>query len=192
MMEHMSLKWKSPYWDYFYKIKSVVGIPYLYSSEMITMHMDKFFIKQLNHEIITANLTAVRPVSYLEQAKYVCENSLVEIFSGIKFNYCKEIQCQGVDRKRVCPKCPGNPQPILSSEFHVAWMCPIVSNVRGKCGITMYMNIWQLKNVKPEDSFYFYMKGLDYNSDFITQEQCMERANNLKIVRDEWIKLCVK
>ena len=56
---------------------------------MITMHMDKFFIKQLNHEIITANLTAVRPVSYLEQAKYVCENSLVEIFSGIKFTWLK-------------------------------------------------------------------------------------------------------
>ena len=26
MMEHMSLKWKSPYWDYIYQIKSVVGV----------------------------------------------------------------------------------------------------------------------------------------------------------------------
>ena len=102
------------------------------------------------------------------------------------------IQCKGVDRKRVCPKCPGTPRPILSSEFHVAWMCPVVADVRKKCGITMYKNIWLLNNVKPEDSFYFYMKGLDYNSDFITKEQCMERASNLKIVRSEWLKLCVK
>ena len=192
ILEHLSLSWKSPYWDYIAKIKNVVGMPYLYSKEMIAMHLDRHFIKLLNKDINKANLTAVRPVVALEQANYICENSLVGIFSGVKFNYCKDIQCQGLDRKRVCPKCPGTPYPILSSEYHVSWICPIVSSIRKKIGISNYINMWSVKNFKPEDSFYFYMKGLDHNSCYVTQEQCMERATCLKMIRDEWIKICLK
>ena len=107
-------------------------------------------------EIDKANLPSLKPVDVLCRANYICEDKLVHIFAGVKFNYCREIQCQGVDRQRRCHSCVGNPLPPLSSEFHVAWLCPSVSITRKQTGITAFINICSLRRISIKNSFYLY------------------------------------
>ena len=48
IMEHMSGNWKSPYWNYINKIKRTISLPYLYSNDMIKLHLDRYFIGRAN------------------------------------------------------------------------------------------------------------------------------------------------
>ena len=136
MQEHMSVKWESPYWNYICEIKRKISIPYLYSKQMIKIHLDKFFINKLNIDICKSNLPSLKPIHCLSIPTYVCEDPIVSIFAGVKFNYCPGFQCQGVDRKSRCPFCTGDQLPPLSSEFHVIMVCPKVRQVRSLVGIS--------------------------------------------------------
>jgi hypothetical protein len=185
MEEHMSLTWHSPYWEYVCKIKYKIALPYLHSKQMIKLHLDSFFLNQLNESIVTANLPAFRPVTRLTRATYVTESPLSAIIAGIKVNYCRGVQCQGNNRARRCPHCPGVPAP-KSSEFHVAWVCPSVAQSRLEAGITMFSNMCRLKDMSKEDSFYNYVNGLDVDGKEIALQEIMDRAESLKKVRDKW------
>ena len=188
MQEHLSLNWVSPYWKYICEIKQELSLPYLYSKQFIKIHLDSYFIKKLNSEILKANLPSLKPVNVLCRAIYVCEDKLVPIFAGVKFNYCHGIQCQGVDRQRRCHSCIGNPLPPLSSEFHVVWLCSSVSNVRKKTGITLFINLCSSRGITVRNSFFLYIQGFDINGEKINVEQCLERAKHLQTIRDCWIQ----
>ena len=189
MQEHLSLKWRSPYWKYICDIKQEISLPYLFSKKVIKIHLDSFFIRKLNVEISKANLPSLKPVNVLCRANYVCEDKLVSIFAGVKFNYCRGIQCQGIDRQRRCHSCVGNPLPPFSSEFHVVWLCPSVSNIRKQTGITLFTNLCSSRGISIENSFFLYIQGLDINGEIVNIHHCLERAKCLQTIRDCWIKM---
>ena len=81
MQEHMSVKWESPYWNYICEIKRKISIPYLYSKQMIKIHLDNFFINKLNIDICKSNLPLLKPIHCLSIPTYVCEDPIVSIFA---------------------------------------------------------------------------------------------------------------
>ena len=189
MQEHMSINWESPYWKYICEIKHKIALPYLYSKQVIKIHLDKYFMDELNNDICKANIPSIKPIQYLSRPTYVCEDPIVSIFAGVKFNYCPQFQCQGIDRKRRCLFCTGDQMPPLSSEFHVVWVCTKVNKIRSLVGISHFINICTLHGISLEDSFYLYMKGIDIDGNNIPVQKCLERAYNLKCIRDAWISL---
>ena len=117
MLEHLSGRWKSEYFENISEIKNTISLPFILSKDMIKEHLDNFFISKLNEEIVKSNLPAYRQVKSLARGKFVNEGESSALTVGMKVNNCRDNPTQGKDRSRPCPFCPGE----MASEFHVAW-----------------------------------------------------------------------
>ena len=192
MLEHLtSTEWHSKYFEYIVKVKNTISLPYVYSEQMIELHLSDYFLKKLNSEIVKANLPSYKPVSVISKNTFVNESELSAMLTGIKVNYCKNNQTQGTGRNRVCPFCPGVVGRIgpPASEFHVTWVCPKVENVRKMSGITWFKNQVSMNLVNDDDSFYMYVNGLDVSNNKVSQAVIDDRIRSLSSVRSAWLKL---
>ena len=186
MLEHLSGRWKSDYFDYISRIKNTISIPFIYTKDMIKEYLDKFFIADLNNEIVKSKLPAYRPVESLARGKFINEGETSAMTVGMKVNNCRDKPTQGRDRSKVCPFCPN----VMASEFHVAWVCPRLSTLRRDIGITSFKNSMSLDEFQEECASYFaYINGFDSNSVFISYIQFEQRISNLKAVRNAWWSL---
>ena len=192
MLEHLtSTEWHSKYFEYIVKVKNTISLPYVYSDQMIELHLNKYFIDKLNKDIAKANLPAFKPVSVIKRNEFVNESEMSALLTGIKVNYCKKTQTQGPARNRTCPFCPGVVGRIgtLASEFHVTWVCPKVEKVRKLSGITSFKNQLSLNAVSDSDSFFMYVNGLDSTSVKVSHATLCSRVERLSSVRSAWLGL---
>ena len=168
-----------------------VGVNYVYSEQMIEEHLNNYFLEKLNSDIIKANLPSYKPVSVISRNAFVNESELSALLTGIKVNYCREIQTQGPGRNRVCPFCPGVVGRIgpPASEFHVTWVCPKVEEVRNMAGITWFKNQMSMRSVNDNDSFHMYVNGFDVSNEKVSQIVLDNRIRSLSSVRSAWLKL---
>ena len=117
MLEHLSGNWDSKYFKYISNVKNFIGLPYIYSPNMITDYLNTYFINNLNDDIIKTKLPAYRRVASLERNEFIHEGPSSALTVGMKVNNCKTNPTQGIDHSRFCKFCPGQ----MASEFHVAW-----------------------------------------------------------------------
>ena len=186
MLEHLSGRWKSDYFDYISEIKNTIYIPFIYTSDMIKEYLDKFFIAKLNDEIVVSKLPAYRPVESLTRGRFINEGETSAITVGMKVNNCRDKPTQGRDRSKVCPFCPS----VMASEFHVAWVCSRLSILRRDIGIISFKNSMSLNGFQEESATYFaYINGYDSNGAFVSYNQFEQRISNLKVVREAWLSL---
>ena len=186
MLEHLSGKWKSDYFEYITEIKNTISLPFIYSKGMIKEYLERFFISTLNDEIVKANLPAYRPLSSIARGKFVNEGDTSALTVGMKLNNCRENPTQGMHRSKFCPFCPG----VMASEFHVAWVCPRLSTLRRDIGINSFKNQMCLDFYQEEkDTYFAYINGLDSSNNYITYEQFEQRIRNLTAIRTSWSSL---
>ena len=105
MLEHLSGRWKSEYFEYITEIKNTISLPFIYSKDMIKEYLERFFISTLNDEIAKAKLPAYQPVSSIARGKFVNEGDTSALTVGMKVNNCRENPTQGRDRSKSCPFC---------------------------------------------------------------------------------------
>ena len=190
--EHMFNQWPkpSPYWAYIVSLKTKLNMPVLRSKSNIKKHVDVYFRKKLNIEILRANLPSLKPVKILKMQPYISENNLSSMLVGVKFNYCPKIQCQGVDRQRRCPVCPPHPGenlPPKSSEFHVNWECGAVVNERRLTGVSNFILSCDLAGISRHNSFFLYVNGYHLSLPRSDLNECLVRAECLRYIRQAWI-----
>ena len=97
MLEHLSGNWDSKYFKYISNIKNAIGIPYIYSSNMITDYLNTHFINKLNDDIIKSKLPAYRQLASIKRNKLIHEGPLSALTAGMKVNNCKTNPTQGID-----------------------------------------------------------------------------------------------
>ena len=186
MLEHLSGRWKSDYFEYITEIKNSISIPFIYTKSMIKEYLDKFFINKLNDEITNSSLPAYRPMQSITRGKFINEGETSSITVGMKVNNCRDKPTQGKDRSQSCPLCPG----VLASEFHVAWICPRLSSLRRDVGITSFKNSMSLHRYREErDTYFAYINGYDSSNQYISYEQFEQRIRNLTTVRSAWFAM---
>ena len=189
LMEHLSGRWRSKYFEYIAGIKEAIAMPIIYSRSDIKKSLDDFFIGKLNEEIVKAKLPGFRPVSSISRNPFISEGQSSALAVGMKVNNCRENPTQGIDKSQLCPFCPGK----LASEFHVAWICPRLSAIRHNVGITPFKNVLSLDNLTGEsDSYFTYINGFDSKLKLITFAQFEQRVDSLSAVRSSWISLIAK
>ena len=191
IQEHMSSTWQSPYWKYICELKVKLSLPILVSKSNISKHVDNYFLKCLNRDIIKANLPTVKPLRKLCRAPYLSESNLSSMLVGIKYNYCPKVQCQGVDRQRRCPVCPPKPGECLppkASEFHVNWECSAVQRERISSGVWSFIVSCDVANISRENSFFIYVNGYHLNMPRASLKDCLTRTEQLQFIRNAWIK----
>ena len=186
MLEHLSGRWKSDYFENISEIKNTISLPFILSKEMIKEHLDKFFISKLNEEIVKSNLPDYRQVKSIARGKFVNKGESSALAVGMKVNNCRDNPTQGRDRSRPCPFCPGE----MASEFHVAWVCPRLSVLRRDVGIISFKNTMSLNAFLEEINTYFaYINGFDSDNQCVSYCEFEQRIHNLKTVRDKWLSL---
>ena len=186
MLEHLSGRWKSRYFEYISEIKNTISLPFVYDKCDIKEFLERYFIKTLNDEISKANLPAYKPVMSIARGSFVSEGETSATTVGMKVNNCREKPTQGQDRSRSCPFCPG----IMASEFHVAWVCPRLSSLRRDIGITSFKNSMSLENfTEDKESYYAYINGLNKDGLCVPYPQFEQRISNLTAVRSAWHSL---
>ena len=186
MLEHLSGRWKSDYFEYITQIKNTISLPFIYSKVMIKEYLDSFFINMLNDEIVKSNLPAYQPVTTFARGKFINEGEISALTVGMKVNNCRDKPTQGKDRSRFCPFCPG----VMASEFHVAWICPRLSTLRRNIGINSFKNQMSLNCYQEEkDTYFAYINGLDSSNQCISYDQFEQRIGNLTTVRNSWLSL---
>lgn len=191
MQEHLSNTWQSPYWKYICELKVKLSLPVLVSKSNIGEHVDSYFLKCLNRDIIKANLPTIKPLKRLHRAPYLSESNLSSLLVGIKYNYCPKVQCQGVDRQKRCPVCPPRPGECLppkASEFHVNWECSAVQRERISSGVWSFIVSCDVANVSRENSFFMYVNGYHLTLPRASLKDCLVRIEQLQFIRDAWIK----
>ena len=190
LKEHMQWPQPSPYWSYIVSLKTKLNMPVLRSKSNIRKHVDVYFRKMLNIEILRAKLPSLKPLKRLKRAPYISENNLSSLLVGIKFNYCPKIQCQGVDRQKRCPVCPpypGKNLPPKSSEFHVNWECSAVLNTRRATGVSNFIMSCDLAGISRHNSFFLYVNGFHLSAPRANLNECLVRAECLRTIRQAWI-----
>ena len=186
MMEHLSGRWRSDYFTYISKIKETVSLPVIFSRVDIKQRLDAFFIDKLNSDIVTAKLPAYKPVSEIARNPFISEDEYSALAVGMKVNRCRVNPTQGQDRSRLCPFCPGK----FASEFHVTWICPRLSSLRHRVGITSFKNVLSLESAQEEtDTYWAYINGLDSSLKCIPNVQFEQRISNLSAVRSAWLAM---
>ena len=186
MLEHLSGRWKSKYFEYICEIKNTISLPFVYSRSDIKESLHSYFISSLNDDIVRSNLPAYKPVTSISRGFFVSEGETSALTVGMKVNNCREMPTQGQDRSKSCPFCPG----LMASEYHVAWVCPRLYILRKNLGITSFKNSLSLENYTEEkDSYYAYINGFDKSGLCIEYSQFDQRISNLTAVRSAWFSL---
>ena len=186
MMEHLSGRWKSRYFEYICEIKNTISLPFVFSRSDIKETLQCYFINTLNDDIVRSNLPAYKPVTSITRGYFVSEGETSALAVGMKVNNCKENPTQGRDRSKSCPFCIG----IMASEYHVAWVCPRLSLLRRDLGITSFKNSLSLESFREEvESYYSYINGLDSSGSRVEYPQFEQRISNLMAVRSAWFSL---
>ena len=185
MLEHLSGRWKSKYFEYICEIKNTISLPFVYSRSDIKESLHSYFISSLNDDIVRSNLPAYKPVTSISRGFFVSEGETSALTVGMKVNNCREMPTQGQDRSKSCPFCPG----LMASEYHVAWVCPKVEKIRKMAGITSFKNQLSMNSVSDSDSFYLYVNGLDGSNVKVSKSTLNDRVESLSSVRSAWLKL---
>ena len=184
MLEHLSGRWKSSYFEYICEIKNTISLPFVFSRADIKESLQCYFIKCLNDEIVKSKLPAYKPVTSIARGFFVSEGDTSALTVGMKVNNCRETPTQGQDRSKSCPFCPGQ----MASEFHVAWTCPRMLYLRRDLGIISFKNSLSLRSfTEDSDSYYAYINGLDSKGQRVDYPQFEKRISNLAAVRKAWL-----
>ena len=183
MLEHLSGRWHSKYFNYICNIKDTINLPVIQSKNDNKVHLERFFIDKVNDEMYKSNLPAYQPVTSISRGHFVSEDETSALCVGMKVNNCRKNPTQGKDRSRNCPFCPGT----RASEFHVTWLCPKMSSIRQNVGITAFKNIMSLSNYREEsESYCAYINGFDCDMEYIDYKQFEKRIETLLAVRAAW------
>ena len=186
MLEHLSGRWKSSYFEYICGIKNTISLPFVFSRVDIKEFLQCYFINLLNDEIVKSNLPAYKPVTSIERGFFVSEGETSALTVGMKVNNCREKPTQGLDRSKSCPFCPG----LMASEYHVAWICPRLLSLRRDLGIISFKNSMSYRTFTEErDSYYAYINGLDSSGLCVEYQQFEQRISNLTAVRKAWFSI---
>ena len=156
--------------------------------------VEQYSLNTLNAEIAQYRnqLPAVKPVTKIFHQEYVTESKTSKLLVGIIYNHCAPFQCQGIDRQRRCEFCPRSNEnenlPPKSSEYHVLWECSEIKLIRMQTGIQSFINSCTVKNISMRDSYYLYVRGLDFHENKITPKDFSNRISSIITLRDTWIR----
>ena len=91
---------------------------------------------------------------------------------------------QGHARKSYCPLCP---VPTPTSEFHLAFICPSVSGLRGSTGISSFISSCCLRGVTIVKTYGLFISGKDSQGKDVDLPTYLDRGKCLDDLRSSWL-----
>ena len=187
LMDHLGCKWASPYLRYIYRIRSEVGLMEIpASAELISTHLDNFFLDKTNRLICASGLPALVPMSSFTPRPFIMESqesleiSRYRYFSASLGNRAPR---PGFPQRKFCVLCPG---PTPASEMHIM-RCPYLMDVQSSTGISSFINHCLFNGLEYEESFTFYVNGLDISGRYIGHVDYSARGRALILLTEAYL-----
>ena len=186
--EHLSGGWYSPYYAYICQLRSELQLFTVPLSQKILMtHISDWFLSQLNSTLGTLSLPCISRVVRLSRAAYVCESAYAGVLAQFKLANAglgNREPRQGHARKPYCPLCP---VPTPTSEFHLAFICPSVSGLRGSTGISSFISSCCLRGVTIVKTYGLFISGKDSQGKDVDLPTYLDRGKCLDDLRSSWL-----
>ena len=190
LRDHSSLLWPSPYIDYIHKIRVELKLfEFPMKTSKLVACINTHFIQVANDALAAMALPWLKPMKYFRRQIYVKEGAASSALSQFRYDVAnmgrKYPRIGRTVITKYCPLCPIN---VKNSVPHLVMFCSSVEDYRKKCtGISAFRNMCILKGFSEENTFAFYINGMDWNELYVDGEQYLERGTELKSLLDYWL-----
>merc|ERR1712105_189462 len=187
-MEHASLKWKSPYLEYIYRIRQEVNMLVMPSSKsMISLLLNNHFANMVNKSLASMDLPAVSMITRFHCGRFVSEDEPIKeinrfLMSNAAIGY--KVPRVGYLRQMFCPLCP---RQVLLCEIHL-FSCQSLSGVRKETGIDTFMNLCMLYGNNFTTAYMFYLNGKDINGYWVQKDDMYSRGKALMALVQDFLR----
>ena len=192
LLDHLSLKWTSPYIAHLHDIRSKLG---LFEIPMLTSNLLKctnnFFISATNSTLASLSLPWIPSIKAFRRNLYAKESEFSSILAQFRYDLPpighKYPRVGRTCVRRFCPLCPCM---TPNNAPHVALYCPYVERIRSEqTSISLFRNLCIRKGYSEEQTFQFFINGLDWNENPVGASDYLERGKDLEQVMNAWLSL---
>ena len=192
LLDHLSMKWKSPYITHLHNIRTKLG---LFEMPMLTSNLLKFtkhfFVSATNTALASLSLPWISPIKTFRRNVYVQESECSSTLAQFRYNLPpighKYARVGRVSVHQYCPICPG---ATPNNSPHVALFCPYVEDVRqDQTSISLFRNFCIRKGYSEHQTFQLFINGLDWNENPVQPSDYRMRGKDLELVMNAWLSL---
>ena len=190
LLDHLSMRWRSPYIKYIHSIRTKVGLFDLpIKQAKLVGYLNEYFVCSANTALASYSLPWIKPLKRFKRQEYVREASASTTISEFRYNMAnighKYPRIGRVGVHKHCPLCPHN---VKNSGAHMALFCPSIEKVRAEhTSVSSFRNICLAKGFSEELTFELFINGLDWNKNPVEKVEYLERGKELALLLDAWV-----
>ena len=191
LLDHLSLRWKSPYMDYIMKMRSSLSLFELpMTSPRLLRFTSEYFVRLTNTSLSSLSLPWLEKIGTLSRKAYTCEgvfSATIAMFrydaAGIGNKYPRH---GTATRHSFCPVCASVRRNTVA---HVALFCPAIERIRSEqTSFSSFRNVCSLRGCSDDHTFYLLINGLDSTKTLIERAVFLKRGEELKLLLDNWLE----
>ena len=192
MLDHLSLRWKSPYIKNILAIRSKIGLYDLpMKQHRLVTFLNEYFVNSANQSLNLYSLPWIRPVKRLKRKLYVKEDAASITMAEFRYNVanigCKYPRVGRFTVHRDCPLCPVSTK---NNTVHIALFCPSIEGIRkSQTCIASFRNLCLSKGFSEDHTFELFVNGMDWNENPVEQAEYLERGSHLAVLLEAWLAL---
>ena len=190
MLDHLSLKWPSPYLKYITAIRDSIHLPFVPPTpRYLVVHLEQWALAETNHVLEQRSLPYVSKLSKFERQPYVYEHEHLDTIAQFRLsnaglgNRFPRFATAAYGRRSSCPLCPS----LHLSEGHVVFFCSAVETQRKELDLTFFRNICQRDGYSEEKTFATFVNGLDWNGNPVQATDYASRGLAMDTIRGHWL-----
>ena len=192
LLEHLSMRWPSPYHKYVTSIRESVQLPFVPPTlRYLGTHLYEWSLSETNDVISRHSLPYVGTLTKYCRQKYVFEHPQLATVAQFRLSNAglgnKYPRFAGVlyARQKYCPFCP----QVTLTEAHVVFFCPSVEHFRKQFELNMYRTVSQSKGFCDEDIFSNYINGFLCSGGPFKDADYSSIGHALDTMRGHWLSL---
>ena len=190
LLDHLSLRWKSPYLDYILKMRTKLG---LYELPMMIPKLlrftSTFFVSLTNTSLSGLSLPWLGQSERLVRQRYTCEGVASTTLAMFRYDAAgignKFPRPGTVTRQTFCPLCASVRRNTVA---HLALFCPAIETIRSEqTSISSFRNICFLRGCSEDLIFSLLVNGMDSTKALLDRPDFLKRGLELKLLLDSWL-----
>ena len=190
LLDHLSMRWRSPYVKYIHSIRTKVGLFDLpMKLKNLSAYLNEYFVCSANAALASYSLPWIKPIKRFRRQEYVREAAASTTISEFRYNVAnmghRYPRIGQVGVHQYCPLCPGN---VKNSGDHLAMFCPAIEYIRANhTSVSSFRNICLSKGFSDDFTYELFVNGLDWNKNPVEKAEYLERGEHLAILLNAWL-----
>ena len=190
LLDHLSLRWRSPYLDYILKIRNRLGLYDLpLESSRLLRFTNEHFVSMTNFSLSGLALPWLEQSVKLSRQSYTCEGVASTTLAMFRYDAAgigNKFPRPGMTtRHSFCPLCASVRRNTVA---HLALYCPAIERIRSEqTSFSSFRNVCILRGFSEDVIFSLLINGLDSTRTLLQRADFLKRGEELKLLLDSWL-----